>query len=99
MFRNYPELQPLEEAADILAKTSDWPALYDERQLAKNEIPVYASTYIEDMYVDFGLAQETAAKIKGCTQFITNTMYHDAVRGKPDEVMKQLFELRDDNID
>ncbi|KAI9846895.1 MAG: hypothetical protein M1837_003507 [Sclerophora amabilis] len=77
----------------------DWPALYDESQLAKNEVPVYAATYIDDMYVDFDLARETASKIKGCKEFITNVMYHNALSSKSDEVMRQLFALRDDVVD
>lgn len=99
MFESYTELQQIQEVADILANTSDWPALYDEAQLAKNEVPVYAATYIDDMYVHFDLASSTASKIKGTKQFITNTMYHDALRSKSSEVMRQLLNLRDDSID
>lgn len=99
MFESYNELQQLKEVADILAAYDDWPALYDEEQLAKNEVPVYSATYVDDMYVHFDLASETAAKIKGIKQFITNVMYHDALRSKSDELMRQLFSLRDDSID
>ncbi|KAL2356148.1 Alpha/Beta hydrolase protein [Cryomyces antarcticus] len=99
MFDDYSELRKLKDQAELVAQTSDWPALFDEEQLAKNEVPVYAATYMEDMYVDFNFAQETAAKIKGCKTFVTNALYHDAVRSKVDEVMKQLFALRDDTID
>ncbi|KAL2856029.1 Alpha/Beta hydrolase protein [Aspergillus pseudoustus] len=99
MFDSYSELNQIKEAADILATTTDWPALYDEAQLAKNEVPVYAATYLEDMYVHFEHASNTAAKIKGIKQFITNVMYHNAIRSKADEVFQQLFALRDDTID
>jgi proline iminopeptidase len=99
MFESYTELKQVQEVAEILATTSDWPSLYNEAQLAKNEVPVYAATYIDDMYVHFDLACNTAAKIKGTKQFITNTMYHDALRSKSGEVMRQLFNLRDDSID
>lgn len=51
------------------------------------------------MYVDYDYSRETAAKIKGCKVFSTNVMYHNAVRDKADEVIKQLFALRDDVID
>ncbi|KAK5003340.1 hypothetical protein LTR16_009936, partial [Cryomyces antarcticus] len=80
MFDDYSELRKLKDQAELVAQTSDWPALFDEEQLAKNEVPVYAATYMEDMYVDFNFAQETAAKIKGCKTFVTNALYHDAVR-------------------
>lgn len=99
MFDSYKELNQIKEAAEILASTTDWPALYDENQLAKNEVPVYAATYMDDMYVHFELASRTAAKIKGTKQFITNVMYHDALRSKSDELMRQLFAMREDSID
>lgn len=99
MLDSYAELDQLRDVAEALANTSDWPVLYDEAQLAKNEVPVYAATYIDDMYVHYDLASNTASKIKGIKQFITNTMYHDALRSKSGEVMRQLFNLRDDSID
>ncbi|KAJ5638318.1 Proline iminopeptidase [Penicillium lividum] len=99
MLDSYSELDQVRDVAHILAEKEDWPALYNEEQLAKNEVPVYAATYIDDMYVHYDLAAKTATKIKGIKQFITNTMYHDALRSKSGEVMRQLFALRDDTID
>lgn len=99
MFDDYDELPQLKDTADILAKYEEWPRLYDERQLAKNEVPVYSASYIEDMYVHIDFARETAQKIKNCKQFITNLMYHNALGGKSEELMKQLFALRDDVVD
>lgn len=99
MYATYEELIPLRETAELLAQDPDWPDLYDEAQLAKNKVPVYAATYYDDLYVNFEYAQETAAKIKGCKQFITNRMYHDAIASKAEEVIKQLFALRDNVID
>ncbi|KAJ5773266.1 hypothetical protein N7457_008162 [Penicillium paradoxum] len=99
MFESYSELKQLKEVAEILATTDEWPALYDEAQLANNKVPVYAATYFDDMYVHFDLATATAAKIKNSKQFITNTMYHDGLRSKASEVMRQLFNLREDSID
>jgi pimeloyl-ACP methyl ester carboxylesterase len=99
VFETYPELQKLREVANILAEYKDWPELYDPVQLAKNEVPVYAASFVDDMYVDFGLVQETLGKVKNCKQFITNTMYHNAIRSKTDEVLRGLFALRDDSID
>lgn len=99
LFDNFPELEKLKPVADILAQYSDWPALYNEWQLARNEVPVYSATYVDDMYVDFGLAQNTAKMVKNLKQYITNAMYHDAVRSKTADIMKELFKLRDDSID
>jgi pimeloyl-ACP methyl ester carboxylesterase len=99
LFDLFPELEKLHNVADILAKYSGWPELYDEWQLARNEVPLYSATFVDDMYVDFGLAQGTARLVKNCKQYITNGMYHDAIRSKTDEIMKELFALRDDSID
>jgi pimeloyl-ACP methyl ester carboxylesterase len=98
-FKAYPELELLQDVADRIAEVADWPDLYDVERLKRNEVPVYSATYVDDMYVDFGFAQETAALIKGCKTFVTNTMYHDALRSRTDEVFRNLFALRDDSID
>ena len=77
MFDDYVELQQLKETADILAKMDDWTDLYDEKQLTENEVPVYSITYVDDMYVNFDLARDTASKIKNCRHFVTNALYHN----------------------
>lgn len=51
------------------------------------------------MYVDYGIAQQTARLVKNCRQYITNGMYHTALRSKTEDVLKELFALRDDSID
>ncbi|TVY43534.1 Proline iminopeptidase [Lachnellula occidentalis] len=99
LFDIFPELEKLAQVADIIANYTGWPDLYDESQLARNEVPLYSATYIDDMYVDYDLAQDTAKLVKNCKQFITNSMYHDAIRSKTDLVLKELFALRDDSID
>ena len=45
------------------------------------------------MYVDFDLAQETAGKVRGTEQFVTNAMFHDGLRKHTKEVVEKLFEL------
>ena len=49
--------------------------------------------YYDDMYVDFDLAQETAAKVANTEQFITNQMFHDGLRQHTKEVVGKLFEI------
>ncbi|EEQ31720.1 putative prolyl aminopeptidase [Microsporum canis] len=98
-FDSSKELGQLKEVANILASYDDWPELYDKEQLARNEVPVYSATYVEDMYVHFSYATETANTIRNCKQFITNTMYHNGLRSDSSELIGQLFALRDDTID
>lgn len=57
-------LGPLSEVAEGLAKVI-WGRLYDVDVLRRNEVPVYAAVYIEDMYVDYEFSKETAGIIKG----------------------------------
>lgn len=99
MFDTYPELIELKEAANIVAAYDDWEDLYDEEQLSQNRVPVYAASYIHDLYVDFELARQTAKLVGNVKVFETNVLYHNALRARPDEVITQLFRLRDDNID
>ena len=99
MFEDYGELKRIANPANLVQNISSWPPLYDEARLAKNDVPVYAAVFMHDMYVDYDFSMEAARKIRSCKTFITNMMYHDAVRGKMDEVTKALFALRDDSID
>lgn len=99
MFDDYPELHRMRKVAELLAKYNHWDDLYDEDQLDNNNVPVYAATYIEDMYVEYDLAKETASKVRGIKTFETNAMYHNAIRARSEEVLQQLFKLRDDVID
>jgi pimeloyl-ACP methyl ester carboxylesterase len=99
MFESYPELKKLRTVGHLLAEEKNWPNLYDNEQLKKNEVPVFAAAYYDDNYVDFDLSMETAKTIKGCKPFVTNSMYHNAISAKTDEVLKALFALRDDMID
>ncbi|KAK3988065.1 Alpha/Beta hydrolase protein [Cladorrhinum sp. PSN332] len=98
-YNAYPELRYISEAAEILAKKSDWPELYDDEQLRRNEVPVYAVSFVDDMYVDFEFAQETARTVRGIKVHQTNRLYHNALRARSDEVIDQLFKMRDEELD
>lgn len=49
MFDDYSELRKVQDVANRVAADPDWPALFDEEQLAKNKVPVYAAVYQEDV--------------------------------------------------
>jgi pimeloyl-ACP methyl ester carboxylesterase len=98
-FVDYSELQGLKEVADILHAKNDWSDLYDLDMLKQNDVPVYAAVYTEDLYVPLDLSLTTASIIKRCKTLITNQLYHDAIRGKADDVLKAIFALREDSID
>ncbi len=98
-FENHGELKVLMDVAEILETKQDWDELYDLEQLRRNEVPVYAAIFVDDMYVDFEYSLETARIVKGCKTYVTNTLYHDALRSRTGDVLRALFELRDDSID
>ena len=98
-FENHGELKMLLDVAEILETKEDWDELYDLEQLRRSEVPVYAAIFVDDMYVDFEYSLETARIVKGCKKYVTNALYHDALRSRTGDVLRALFELRDDSID
>jgi pimeloyl-ACP methyl ester carboxylesterase len=98
-FDDYHELTEVKDVAEGLSQYNVWEDLYDVDQLRRNEVPVYGVVFIDDMYVRYELSMDTARLIKGCKTLVTNQLYHDAIRGKTDEVLKALFAIRDDEID
>ncbi|WP_166352232.1 alpha/beta fold hydrolase [Phytoactinopolyspora limicola] len=80
MFDDDPALRPFQPVAELLAERSDWPALYDVDALARNEVPVAAALYTDDMYVDAELSEQTAAAVRGLRAWKTNAYEHDGLR-------------------
>ena len=92
-FDEYRELQPLKEAAELLADYEDWPALYDPERLRANEVPVAAAVYENDMYVEREFSLETAETM-GAKAWVTSRYEHDALRSWGEEVLGHLFAVR-----
>ena len=80
------------EAAMLLAER-EWPRLYDPEQLARNEVPVAATIYANDVYVDRRLAEETVASIKGLRPWLTDEFEHDGLRAGGERVLGRLIDL------
>jgi pimeloyl-ACP methyl ester carboxylesterase len=98
-FDTYPELIPLKGVANKLAAVNDWTYIYDKEQLARNKVPVYAASYLNDLYVDYEYAKETANLVNGIKTWETNAFYHSGLRTNTAEVLAALFNLRDNVID
>ncbi|KAM0819607.1 putative Alpha/Beta hydrolase protein [Seiridium cardinale] len=96
-FDTSDELNQMKDVAHILAKYDQWPAIYDEAQLKKNTVPVYAAIY-EDMYVYPEDSRKTASIIKGCKTWESSVHFHGALRSHPSDVFGELLRLRDDTI-
>jgi pimeloyl-ACP methyl ester carboxylesterase len=89
MFDEDPALRPLKACAELLAARDDWPRLYDVDQLARNEVPVAAAIYFDDLYVDRGHSLQTAGLIRGLKPWITNEFVHNGL-GADERVFERL---------
>ncbi len=90
MFRTDPALEPLREAADLLAARGTWPDLYDTVRLRANEVPTAAIVYHGDMYVDREHSLRTAHQIRGLKTWVTSEYEHDGLRTNGPEVLGRL---------
>ncbi|RPA82990.1 alpha/beta-hydrolase [Ascobolus immersus RN42] len=95
MFDDFAELRSIKNVAEQVAKYDGWGKLYDVEQLRRNEVPVYSAIYMEDMYVSYEHALETAKKLGAHKWTIDNVHFHDALRKKTDEVLGGLFKLQE----
>ncbi|MFC9242520.1 alpha/beta fold hydrolase [Streptomyces sp. NPDC057136] len=93
MFREIEGLRPFADAADLLARRTDWPPLYDLRRLAANQVPLAAVVYHDDMYVDAGLSLSTARAVGTARVWVTNEWEHDGVTASGGRVLSRLMDL------
>ncbi|WP_141208281.1 alpha/beta fold hydrolase [Streptomyces griseorubiginosus] len=98
MFDCDPALRPLRETAELLAARTDWRPLYDPARLARNEVPVAAAVYHDDMYVDTAHSLRTARAIRGLRTWVTDEFEHDGVRAGGPRVLDRLLALTRDEV-
>ena len=92
MWEDYEGLQPQRAAAELLAEHA-WPRLYDADALRHNEVPVAATIYVNDLYVERAFAEETAAAIRGLRPWITNEYEHNGLRADGERVLGRLIDM------
>jgi len=92
MWEDYAALCPQKAAADILAE-HPWPRLYDADRLKRNEVPVSATIYVNDLYVERDFAEETAAAINGLRTWETDEFEHNGLRADGERVLGRLIDL------
>ena len=93
MFDQYPQLQSLKIAADLLAKKTDWPMLYDVEKLRKNRVPVAAAVYYDDMYVHREFSEETAQIVPNVKLWVTSEYEHNGLRADGEHVVDRLLKM------
>jgi pimeloyl-ACP methyl ester carboxylesterase len=92
MWEDYGRLRPQRAAAEILAEHA-WPKLYDADRLRHNEVPVVATIYVNDVYVERDYAMETAQLIKGLRPWITDEYEHNGIRADGERVLDRLLAM------
>ncbi len=93
MFDDFPQLASLKEAANVLAKKTDWPMLYDVEQLRNNRVPVAAAVYYDDMYVPREFSEETASIVPNMKLWVTNQYEHNGLRADGEAVVDRLLKM------
>jgi pimeloyl-ACP methyl ester carboxylesterase len=92
MWQDYGELHTHRDAAELLAE-HPWPKLYDAARLARNEVPVAATIYVNDLYVERRFAEETASQIRGLRPWTTDEYEHNGLRADGERVLGRLIDL------
>lgn len=92
MWEDYGLLRPQRDAAEILAEHG-WPRLYDADRLRQNDVPVAATIYVNDLYVERAFAEETAAAIKGIRIWTTDEFEHNGLRADGERVLGRLIDM------
>lgn len=92
MWEEYGALLPQQGAAELLAD-HQWPKLYDADQLGRNDVPVAATIYVNDLYVERDFAEETAAAIRGLRTWQTDEFEHNGLRADGERVLSRLIDL------
>ncbi|WP_051687618.1 alpha/beta fold hydrolase [Curtobacterium sp. S6] len=95
-FQEDPALRPLAETAELLATKDDWGRLYDLEVLRSNEVPVAASAYRPDVYVDYSHAMDTASTVRNLATWTSDTLHHDALGNDTELVLGALGNLLKD---
>jgi pimeloyl-ACP methyl ester carboxylesterase len=92
MWEDYSGLLGHREAAAILAE-HPWPALYDADRLRRNEVPVAATIYTNDVYVERAFAVETAALVANLRAWETNEYEHNGLRADGERIVGRLIDM------
>ena len=56
-------------------------------------MPVAATIYVDDVYVERAFAEETAATVRGLRPWITNEYAHNGLRADGERVVGRLIDM------
>jgi pimeloyl-ACP methyl ester carboxylesterase len=89
--RTDPALRSLRETAHRLAEHTGWTPLYAPAVLAANTVPVRATVYRDDLYVDSGHVLNTAAKVGSLQARVCGDHAHDGLSASGTAVLDDLL--------
>ena len=92
MWDEYSGLADHRDAAMILAD-HPWPRLYDADRLARNQVPVAATIYANDVYIERTYAEQTAALVRGLRPWVTSEYEHNGLRADGERVVGRLIDM------
>lgn len=92
-FDEFKALQPLKEAAEILAAKEDWGPLYDKDALSKNKVPVRAAVYFNDMFVTRKFSEETVNLVPNMEAWYTSEFEHCGLRVGGENLFDRLIKM------
>lgn len=81
MFEQETPMRTFKPALDLLMEDTRFGRIYDADQLARNEVPLQAAVYFDDMYVDSGLQIDTLSRVGRSHYWMTNEFEHDGLHG------------------
>ena len=92
LFEDYGALAPARDVAHELAAHA-WPRLYDPEVLRANTVPVAATVYTEDLYVERRFSEETIAATPNVRGWVTSEYDHNGLRADGERVLDRLLDL------
>ena len=98
MFDEDSSLRPFRPAVELLMEDTHFGRIYDVGQLERNDVPLQAAVYFDDMYVDSGLQLDMLSRIGNARAWVTNEFEHDGVHDGP-TVFRRLYEEARDRGD
>jgi pimeloyl-ACP methyl ester carboxylesterase len=82
----------IKDTAETLAQHR-WPRLFDETVLAANDVPVAATIYTEDLYVERKFAEQTVERFPNFKAWITNEYEHNGLRVDGERILGRLIDM------
>lgn len=97
MLQSHSQLRPLAPLAEYIHSYDQWSQLYDLdtlRTLRWDTLPIVASVYLDDQYVDYELGRRNRA-IFEYKPVVTNRLFHNGLAAASEHVLAELHSVLD----